>query len=202
MQLAQSKERPPRRPERLAGEPAGAEPRRFSVEAKNPCAAVKPLTEDTVLASVTANIQVTAENFVQVVEGLWQAQSAVYGNRRRVRDARGQRLMRRRGEYVERTFAHLYDTGGLRRTHLRGHQNILKRLLVHAGAFNLGLLMRKAFGRGTPRGLQGRRLTLDALAVAVVMLVDRVWTAAPRLVLIARSMPYVLPTSSTVVRAC
>jgi hypothetical protein len=64
--------------------------------------------------------------------------------------------MRRRGEYVERTFAHVYDTGGLRRTHLRGHQNILKRLMVHAGAFNLGLLMRHAIGRGTPRGLQGR----------------------------------------------
>ena len=80
----------------------------------------------------------------------------VYGNRRRVRGARGKRLMRRRGEYVERSFAHVYDTGGLRRTHLRGHPNILKRLLVHAGAFNLGLLMRQAFGRGTPRGLQGR----------------------------------------------
>src|SRR6059036_88628 len=131
-----------------------------------------------------------------------EAQRAVYGNRRRVSGVRGKRLLRRRGEYVERSFAHVYDTGGLRRTHLRGHQNILKRLLVHAGAFNLGLLMRQAFGRGTPRGLQGRRLTLDALAVAVVMLVDRVWTAAPRLVLIARSMPYVLPTSSTVVRAC
>src|SRR6059036_122533 len=131
-----------------------------------------------------------------------EAQSPVSRNRRRVRGVRGKRLLRRRGEYVERTFAHVYDTGGLRRTHLRGHQNILKRLLVHAGAFNLGLLMRKAFGRGTPRGMQGRRLTLDALAVAVVMLVDRVWTAAPRLVLIARSMPYVLPTSSTVVRAC
>ena len=131
-----------------------------------------------------------------------EAQSPVYRNRRRVRGVRGKRLLRCRSEYVERTFAHVYDTGGLRRTHLRGHQNILKRLLVHAGAFNLGLLMRKAFGRGTPRGLQGRRLTLDALAVAVVMLVDRVWTAAPRLVLIARSMPYVLPTSSTVVRAC
>src|SRR5947199_8946944 len=109
-----------------------------------------------------------------------EAQSPVYRNRRRVRGVRGKRLLRRRGEYVERTFAHVYDTGGLRRTHLRGHQNILKRLLVHAGAFNLGLLMRKAFGRGTPRGLQGRRLTLDALAVAVAMLVDRVWTAAPR----------------------
>src|SRR6058998_1943932 len=93
-----------------------------------------------------------------------EAQAPVYANRRRVRGARGKRIMRRRGEYVERSFAHLYDTGGLRRTHLRGQQNILKRLLVHAGAFNLGLLMRKAFGRGTPRWLQGRRLTLDALA--------------------------------------
>ena len=71
--------------------------------------------------------------------------------------------MRRRGEYVERTFAHVYDTGGLRRVHLRGHPNILKRLIVHAGAFNLGLLMRHVFGRGTPRGLQGRRQPWDLL---------------------------------------
>jgi hypothetical protein len=80
------------------------------------------------------------------------AQAPVYGNRRRVRGARGKRLLRCRGEYVERSFAHVYDTGGLRRTHLRGHQNILKRLLIHAGAFNLGLLMRQAGGRGTPAG--------------------------------------------------
>jgi transposase len=86
-----------------------------------------------------------------------EAQGPVYGNRRRVGGPRGKRLMRRRGEYVERTFAHVYDTGGLRRTYLRGHQNILKRLIVHAGAFNLGLLMRHVIGRGTPRGLQGRR---------------------------------------------
>jgi transposase len=63
-----------------------------------------------------------------------EAQAPVYANRRRVRGARGKRIMRRRGEYVERSFAHMYDTGGLRRTHLRGHHNILKRLLVHAGA--------------------------------------------------------------------
>ena len=91
------------------------------------------------------------------------AQQPVYGNRRRVGGPRGKRLMRRRGEYVERTFAHVYDTGGLRRVHLRGHPNILKRLIVHAGAFNLGLLMRRVFGRGTPRGLQGRRPLSDVL---------------------------------------
>jgi transposase len=102
-----------------------------------------------------------------------EAQHPVYGNRRRVGGPRGKRLMRRRGEYVERTFAHVYDTGGLRRIHLRGHPNILKRLIVHAGAFNLGLLMRYVFGRGTPRGLQGRRqpwrllwLTLCSLLAA------------------------------------
>jgi len=50
--------------------------------------------------------------------------------------------MRRRGELIERSFTHLYDTGGLRRTHLRGHTNTLKRLLIHAGGFNLGLLLR------------------------------------------------------------
>jgi len=76
------------------------------------------------------------------------AQRAAYGNRRRVRGARGQRLLRRRGEYPERSFAHVYDTGGMRRTHLRGHSNILKRLLVHASAFNLGLLTRQVCGRG------------------------------------------------------
>ena len=67
-----------------------------------------------------------------------EAQALVYANRRRLRGARGGRLRRHRAEYVERSFAHLYETGAMRRTHLRGHQNILKRLLVHAGAFNLG----------------------------------------------------------------
>jgi transposase len=84
------------------------------------------------------------------------AQAPVYGNRRRIRGLRGRRLMRRRGELIERSFAHLYDTGGMRRTHLRGHTNILKRLLIHAGGFNLGLLLRALLGAGTPRGFQDR----------------------------------------------
>ena len=117
-----------------------------------------------------------------------EAQHPVYGNRRRVGGPRGKRLMRRRGEYVERTFAHVYDTGGLRRVHLRGHPNILKRLIVHAGAFNLGLLMRRLFGRGTPRGLQGRRqpwrllwLTLCALLAALrLTLTSRLGLATSR----------------------
>jgi transposase len=97
------------------------------------------------------------------------ARDAVYANRRRVRGDRGQRLLRRRGEYVERTFAHVYDTGGMRRTHLRGHTNILKRLLIHVGGFNLGLVMRHLIGLGTPRGLQGR---VAAVIAALLVLFD------------------------------
>jgi transposase len=81
-------------------------------------------------------------------------QAAVYGNRRRIRGERGKRLQRQRGEKLERTMAHLYETGRLRRVHLRGHNNILKRLLIHGCALNLGVLMRTLYGVGTPRGLQ------------------------------------------------
>ena len=97
-----------------------------------------------------------------------EAQAPVYANRRRMRGPRGRRLMRRRGERIERSFAHLYDTGGMRRTHLRGHQNILKRLLIHAGGFNLGLLIRAIVGVGTPRGLQGRLAVVIATVSVLV----------------------------------
>jgi transposase len=98
------------------------------------------------------------------------ARDAVYANRRRIRRPRGLRLLRRRGELLERTFAHTYDTGGMRRTHLRGHANILKRLLVHVGGFNLGLLMRTLVGDGTPRGLQGR---VGALVATLCVIIDQ-----------------------------
>lgn len=81
--------------------------------------------------------------------------AAVYANRRRMRRDRGKALLRKRSELVERSFEHIYDRGGMRRTHLRGHRNILKRLLIHVCGFNLGLLMRKLFGRGTPKGYRG-----------------------------------------------
>jgi len=89
-------------------------------------------------------------------EGKAAERNAVYANRRRIRGRRGRRLMRKRGELLERSFAHNYDTGGMRRTHLRGHANILKRLLIHTAGFNLSLVLRKKFGVGTARGLQGR----------------------------------------------
>jgi transposase len=72
-----------------------------------------------------------------------------------VRSERGHRLLKLRSELVERSFAHMYDTGGMRRTHLRGRDNILKRLLIHAAAFNIALLVRKLYGIGKPRTLQG-----------------------------------------------
>ena len=89
-----------------------------------------------------------------------EARDAVYRNRRRIRGARGKRLLRQRGERLERPFAHLYETGRMRRVHLRGHDNIFKRALLHAGALNLGLLMRQLVGIGTPRSLQGRAVPL------------------------------------------
>ena len=93
---------------------------------------------------------------------------AVYGNRRRIRGRRGKALLRKRGELVERSFAHCYETGGMRRTHLRGHPNILKRLLIHVAGFNLGLLMRSMFGIGKPRCLQ------DGLAAAILGVLDSI----------------------------
>jgi transposase len=98
------------------------------------------------------------------------AQRAVYANRRRLRGERGRRLLRMRGERLERPFAHLYETGGLRRTHLRGHTNIRKRLLIHAAGFNLGLVMRTLFGVGTPRSLQGVVRAVLASLVRIVTL--------------------------------
>jgi len=97
-----------------------------------------------------------------------EARDAVYRNRRRIRGARGQRLLRLRGERLERPFAHLYETGGMRRLFLRGHTNIRKRLLIHIGGFNLGLLMRQVIGVGTPRGLQGRVLAVLGAALTLI----------------------------------
>ena len=102
-----------------------------------------------------------------------EAQAPVYRNRRRIRGRRGRRLMRQRGERIERSFAHLYDTGGMRRTHLRGHTNILKRLLIHAGGFNLGLVMRHLIGIGTPRGLQGRVAAVIATLLVLIGAIRR-----------------------------
>jgi len=85
---------------------------------------------------------------------------AVYANRQRLQRPKGKQLLRQRGELIERSFAHCYDTGGMRRTHLRKHSNILKRQLIHVGAFNLSLILRKLVGAGTPRECKNHTLQL------------------------------------------
>ncbi len=104
-----------------------------------------------------------------------EARDAVYRNRRRIRGARGQRLLRQRGEQLERPFAHLYETGRMRRVHLRGHTNILKRVLLQTAALNLGLLMRTLLGVGTPRSLQGRTAALCRCVWSLIRLPETLW---------------------------
>jgi len=100
--------------------------------------------------------------------GKAEAKTAVYANRRRIRGDRGKALLRKRGELLERPFAHCYETGGMRRTHLGGHGNILKRLLVHVAGCNLALVRRTVFGVGKPRRLQGLVAVIHGLIQLVV----------------------------------
>ena len=87
-------------------------------------------------------------------------QKAVYANRRRVKGTYGKRLLKKRGELIERSFAHCYETGAMRRVYLRGRENVLKRQLIHVSAFNLSLIFRQKLGAGTPRELRNRRQQL------------------------------------------
>jgi transposase len=95
-----------------------------------------------------------------------EARRAVYSNRRRIRQPRGKKLLRRRGELLERPFAHRLDTGAMRRAYVRGQANVQKREYLAASAQNLGLLMRHKYRMGTPRSLQdlgaGHRASLLA----------------------------------------
>jgi transposase len=100
-------------------------------------------------------------------EGKEKERKPVYGNRRRMSGRRGKDLQKLRTELIERSFAHLYETGGMRRTHLKGRSNILKRLLIHAVGFNLALLVRKCFGIGKPRTLQGLSDAILLLQIAM-----------------------------------
>jgi transposase len=79
------------------------------------------------------------------------AQKAVYVNRARLKSGVGRKAMRKRGEMVERSFAHILDRGGMRRAWLRARENLHKRYLIHVAGFNLSIVMRALFGCGTPR---------------------------------------------------
>jgi hypothetical protein len=121
---------------------------------------------------------------------------AVYGNRRRIRGDRGKRLSRRRSEYVERTFAHVCETGGARRSWLRGLINVTKRYLMYIAAKNLGVMMRALFNMGTPRSLQGPRGASRALILDLWMAIQsvprhfrRIPTSAPAFRVVVSTNP-------------
>ena len=101
-------------------------------------------------------------------EGKPDAKAAFLANQRRVTGERGKRLLKRRGELLERPFAHQYETGGLRRVHVRGLKNVAKRVLLQAAAFNLALILRSITKSGTPRGLAERNLALFGAIVRLL----------------------------------
>ena len=87
--------------------------------------------------------------------------------------------MRKRGEIVERSFAHVSERGGMRRTWLRGRENVHKRYLVHVAGYNLGILMRALFGAGTPREAASARFAFlfiihagDTIAFVIIAASD------------------------------
>ena len=84
-------------------------------------------------------------------------EAAVNNNRRRTRRAKGKAMQKLRSEKCERSFAHICDSGGTRRCHLRGLVNVTKRYLIAAAAHNLGRILRKLTGIGKPKVLQGCR---------------------------------------------
>jgi transposase len=117
-------------------------------------------------------------------EGKAVEQKRTYENRRRTRGWRGKQLKKIRSELTERTFAHMYETGAMRRVHLRGRENILKRLVIHGAAFNLSLVMRKALGAGKPREFQ-------SLKAQLFIAVRCTWQ---RFLTLSQASPHVQPT--------
>lgn len=103
-------------------------------------------------------------------------QRAVNNHRQRMKRDKGRKLQRRRSEVTERTFAHLCETGGSRRSHLRGLVNVTKRYLIAAAAHNLGRMMRRLTGIGKPRVLQGA----SGLAALAQLLTARLRSAGSR----------------------
>ena len=93
---------------------------------------------------------------VQRWRGDLEARRAVYGNRARLRSGVGKAALALRAEKVERSFALVLDRGGLRRTHVRGRENVQKRYVIHVAGYNLGLVLRQLIGAGTPKELAAR----------------------------------------------
>jgi len=129
-------------------------------------------------------------------EGKAEQQAAVYANRRRVEGERGKSLLRRRGELLERPFAHQYETGAMRRLHVRGRGNVAKRVLLQAAAFNLALILRSITKAGTPKGLANLKRKLVCALVRVLAALSAF--CAP-LTTHRRSSPTTLPGSESAV---
>ena len=106
---------------------------------------------------------------------------AAKNNRRRMERSKGKKLQRRRSEVVERTFAHLCETGGSRRSHLRGLVNVTKRYVIAAAAHNLGRILRKLTGVGKPKALQGAAGGLNALGKGLAARLKIVWAIFERM---------------------
>jgi transposase len=100
---------------------------------------------------------------------------AVRNNRRRTGGDKGKRLQRERSEKVERSFAHVCETGGARRVWLRGLEKVRKRYLLQVCARNLGLMLRALFGMGTPRGLQNEGGAASEGCFGVIRLMQLAW---------------------------
>ena len=126
-------------------------------------------TKEMGIRSYIAEPQRGQRNWSDVPE---EIRDSVYDNRRRIKGERGKSLMRKRGELIERSFAHCYETGAMRRTHLRGHENISKRVLIHTAGFNLSLIMRQLIGFGKPRCLQGLLACIFSLILALWVVIQ------------------------------
>ena len=133
--------------------------------------------------------------------GQADARDAVYANRRRIRGERGRRLLRSRGERLERTFAHCYETGGMRRLYLRGRDNIAKRVLIHAAGFNIGLMMRVHYVLPKPRSGSATAAALRALVLALPRGLRRLGDAIGAISAIARRVAAIFGPSPAALAA-
>ena len=126
-----------------------------------------PAAGEAVAEQMTTAQDVNEAGVEEVVADKGYHSGATYANRRRVRGERGKRLLRQRGEKLERPFAHQFETGAMRRLRVRGLDEVKKKLLLQAAACNLALLLRTKHGAGTPRGLAEavKRLCEDILAL-------------------------------------
>lgn len=111
-----------------------------------------------------------------------QERRAIQNNRRRTRSSKGRSLQRQRSEKIERSFAHTMETGGGRRTRLRGLEKNQKRYFILTAAYNLGVMLRSLFGIGTARALQGVKsgakspvLALLGVIASILELSKKVW---------------------------